>query len=104
MTAPNDIGKGTTDMTSLAFTRRHIELARPKVLVLTGGTSVKAVLDTTETITRMRGKWVNYRLGDGSELPTMPTFHPAFLLRTPASKRQSWLDLLAVDKKLKELG
>ena len=88
----------------LAFTRRHIELARPKVLVLTGGTSVKAVLDTTETITRMRGKWVNYRLADGRELPTMPTFHPAFLLRTPASKRQSWLDLLAVDKKLKELS
>ena len=52
----------------------------------------------------MRGKWVNYRMGDGSELPTMPTFHPAFLLRTPASKRQSWLDLLAVDKKLKELS
>ena len=88
----------------LAFTRRHIELARPKVLVLTGGTSVKAVLDTMETITRMRGKWATYRLGDGSELPTMPTFHPAYLLRTPASKRQSWLDLLAVDKKLKELG
>ena len=88
----------------LAFTRRHIELARPKVLVLAGGTSVKAVLDTTEGITRMRGKWVSYRLGDGTELPTMPTFHPAYLLRTPASKRLSWLDLLAVDKKLKELA
>ncbi|WIM10019.1 uracil-DNA glycosylase [Enhydrobacter sp.] len=87
----------------LAFTRRHIELARPKVLILAGGTSVKAVLDTTEGITRMRGKWVSYRLGDGTELPTMPTFHPAYLLRTPASKRLSWLDLLAVDKKLKEL-
>ena len=88
----------------LAFTRRHIELARPKVLLLAGGTSVKAVLDTTEGITRMRGKWVSYRLGDGTELPTMPTFHPAYLLRTPASKRLSWLDLLAVDKKLKELS
>jgi len=88
----------------LAFTRRHIELARPKVLLLAGGTSVKAVLDTTEGITRMRGKWVSYRLGDGTELPTMPTFHPAYLLRTPASKRLSWLDLLAIDKKLKELS
>ena len=38
------------------------------------------------------------------EVPTLPTFHPAYLLRTPASKRQSWLDLLALDKKLKELG
>ncbi len=88
----------------LAFTRRHIELAKPRLLVLAGGVSVKAVLDTTEGITRLRGKWATYRLADGTELPTMPTFHPAYLLRTPASKRQSWQDLLAIDKKLKELG
>jgi len=88
----------------LAFTRRHIELARPKVLVLAGGTAAKAVLDTTEGIMRLRGKWTSLRLDDGSELPTLPTFHPAYLLRTPASKRQSWSDLLALDKKLRELG
>jgi uracil-DNA glycosylase family 4 len=88
----------------LAFTRRHIELARPKVLLLAGGTAAKAVLDTTEGIMRMRGKWTSLRLDDGSELPTLPTFHPAYLLRTPASKRQSWSDLLALDKKLRELG
>ena len=88
----------------LAFTRRHIELAKPKVLVLAGGVAVKAVLDTTEGITRLRGKWTGYTLDDGSVIPTMPTFHPAYLLRTPASKRQSWQDLLAIDKKLKELS
>ena len=88
----------------LAFTRRHIELARPKLLVLAGGTAVKAVLDTTEGITRLRGKWATLRLDDGTEVPALPTFHPAYLLRTPASKRQSWWDLLSVDKKLKELG
>jgi DNA polymerase len=88
----------------LAFTRRHIELAKPKLLVLAGGVAAKAVLDTTDGIMRLRGKWASYRLSDGTELPTMPTFHPAYLLRTPASKRQSWQDLLAIDKKLKELG
>ncbi len=88
----------------LAFTRRHIELARPRLLVLAGGVAAKAILDTTDGIMRLRGKWVSYRLPDGSELPTLPTFHPAYLLRTPASKRQSWQDLLAIDKKLKELG
>jgi uracil-DNA glycosylase len=88
----------------LAFTRRHIELAQPKLLILAGGVAAKAVLDTTEGIMRLRGKWASYRLGDGTELPTMPTFHPAYLLRTPASKRQSWQDLLAIDRKLKELG
>jgi uracil-DNA glycosylase len=88
----------------LAFTRRHVELARPKILVLAGGTAAKAMLDTTEGIMRLRGKWTSLRLDDGTEVPTLPTFHPAYLLRTPASKRQSWLDLLAIDKKLKELG
>lgn len=88
----------------LAFTRRHIELAKPKLLVLAGGTSAKAMLETTEGIMRLRGKWTSLKLDDGTEVPTMPTFHPAYLLRTPASKRQSWLDLLAIDKKLKELG
>ncbi|MBV8393848.1 MAG: uracil-DNA glycosylase, partial [Alphaproteobacteria bacterium] len=60
----------------LAFTRRHIELARPKVLLLAGGTSAKAVLETTEGIMWLRGKWASYRLSDGTEVPTMPTFHP----------------------------
>ena len=88
----------------MAFTRRHIELARPKVLVLAGGTAAKSVLYTTEGIMRLRGKWTNLSLDDGSAVPTLPTFHPAYLLRTPASKRQSWLDLLSLDKKLRELG
>ena len=88
----------------MAFTRRHIELAGPKVLVLAGGTAAKSVLDTTEGIMRLRGKWTNLSLDDGSAVPTLPTFHPAYLLRTPASKRQSWSDLLSLDKKLRELG
>jgi uracil-DNA glycosylase family 4 len=88
----------------VAFTRRHIELAKPKVLVLAGGTAAKAMLETTEGIMRLRGKWTELKLDDGTAVPTMPTFHPAYLLRTPASKRQSWLDLLAIDKRLKELG
>jgi uracil-DNA glycosylase family 4 len=88
----------------MAFTRRHIELAQPKVLVLAGGTAAKSVLDTTEGIMRLRGKWTNLGLDDGSTVPTLPTFHPAYLLRTPASKRQSWSDLLSLDKKLRELG
>lgn len=88
----------------LAFTRRHIELARPKVVVLAGGTAAKSVLDTTEGIMRLRGKWTALTLDDGSTVPALPTLHPAYLLRTPASKRQSWADLLSLDKKLRELG
>ena len=48
--------------------------------------------------------YARVRLADGTEIPTMPTFHPAYLLRTPAAKRQSWQDLLAIDKRLKDLS
>lgn len=88
----------------LAFTRRHIELAQPRLVVLAGGTSAKSMLDTTEGIMRLRGKWATLRLDDGLEVPALPTLHPAYLLRTPASKRQSWQDLLQIDKRLRELG
>lgn len=90
--------------TCMAFTRRHIELAKPKLVVLAGGTAAKSVLDTTEGIMRLRGKWTTLSLDDGSTVPALPTLHPAYLLRTPASKRQSWTDLLSVDAKLRELG
>ena len=83
---------------------RHIALARPRVLVLAGGTAASALLPTSDGITRLRGKWTGYALADGTVIPAMPTFHPAYLLRTPASKRQSWQDLLAIDRKLRELS
>ena len=86
----------------LAFTRRHIELARPKLVVLAGATSAKAVLDTAEGITRLRGKWTSVRLDDGTEIPTMPTFHPAYLLRSPSYQRLAWQDLRSIANKLEE--
>jgi len=88
----------------LAFTRRHIELAKPKLLVLAGGVAAKAVLDTTDGIMRLRGKMGELSPQRRHRASHHATFHPAYLLRTPASKRQSWQDLLAIDKKLKELG
>lgn len=88
----------------LAFTRRHIELARPRILVLAGGTPAKTVLETTEGITKLRGRWTEYAIGDGTRIPTLPTLHPAYLLRTPASKRQSWRDLLLIRERLDLIG
>ncbi|HJQ57988.1 MAG TPA: uracil-DNA glycosylase, partial [Vineibacter sp.] len=87
----------------VAFARRHIELKRPKLLVLAGGVPAKSLLDTETGITRLRGRWFDYTLPDGTRLPTMPIFHPAYLLRTPASKRQTWLDLLNISERLDQL-
>jgi uracil-DNA glycosylase family 4 len=87
----------------LAFTRRHIELARPRILVLAGGTPASTLLETTEGITKLRGRWTEYLLGDGTRIPTLPTLHPAYLLRTSGAKRQSWRDLLLIQERLEVL-
>jgi DNA polymerase len=85
------------------FLIRHIELKQPKVLVLLGGTPVKHVLNIDEGITRTRGRWGRYPL-NGVEIPALPTFHPAYLLRQPAAKKLAWLDLMALKLRLRELG
>jgi uracil-DNA glycosylase len=75
------------------FVERHIELVAPKVLILVGAAAAQGLLGTTEGITRLRGRWFQYRLGEGT-IPAMPIFHPAYLLRQPAQKRETWRDLL----------
>jgi DNA polymerase len=87
------------------FIQRHIALMRPKVIVLLGDTAAKTLTERTEGITRMRGKWFSWTDPDsGAAIPMLPTFHPAFLLRSPSQKREAWADLLAVKRKLAELG
>jgi len=84
----------------LPFVARHIELAAPKILAFVGGTAAKTMLETTTGIMRLRGKWHEYRTPDGASIPAMPIFHPAYLLRSPAQKREAWRDLLAIKAKL----
>lgn len=83
------------------FIERHIALVRPRVLVCVGGISAKTLLDKTEGITRLRGRWFSVQ-PDGVDEPvrTMATFHPAYLLRQPSQKRQAWRDLLAIRTEL----
>ena len=85
------------------FVERQIELIAPKLLVFVGGTAAQALLGRTEGITRLRGRWIDYRR-DGVVIPTLPTFHPAYLLRQPGLKRQSWADFLAIRRKLDEVA
>lgn len=85
----------------LPFLTRHIELVDPAVLLLLGGAAVSALLARTDSITRLRGGFIDYsspRLA--APIPAMPTFHPAYLLRTPLQKREAWRDLLLVKQRL----
>lgn len=85
----------------LPFVSRHIELVDPKLLLLLGGASASALLARHEGINRLRGRWYDYASpGLPRPVPAMATFHPAYLLRTPAAKRDAWRDLLQVKKRL----
>ncbi len=89
----------------LPFVFRHIVLSQPKVLVLAGGTAASALLPMSEGITRLRGRWFDLAIpGLDTPLPTLPMFHPAYLLRTPERKREAWRDLLALKQKLAEFN
>ncbi len=79
----------------LPFLERHIALAEPDVLVLMGNTPCQALLGRTG-ITRMRGSWVEV-----GKIPTLPMFHPAYLLRNPIAKREAWADLLELNARLR---
>ncbi|MFT8244082.1 uracil-DNA glycosylase [Roseomonas sp. BN140053] len=83
----------------LPFARRHIALARPRHLVLLGGTAAKALLGAKEGITRLRGRWMRLEV-EGQSIPTLATLHPAYLLRQPAAKRDAWQDLLLLRQTL----
>ena len=85
----------------LPFVLRHIALARPRVLVLAGGTAASALLPVSDGITRLRGRWFDLAVpGLDKPVPTLAMFHPAFLLRTPERKREAWRDLLALKARL----
>jgi len=73
------------------FIERQIELAAPDILVTVGGPSSQALLGVPG-IMAARGKWREYQVG-GRAIPALPTLHPAYLLRNPIAKRQSWIDL-----------
>jgi DNA polymerase len=78
------------------YLREQLEIVAPKVIVALGATAVEGLIGMSGGITRLRGQWKLYRT-----IPVMPTFHPAYLLRNPAAKREVWADLQAV---LKQLG
>ena len=73
------------------FLFRQIDVIQPKVIVALGTFAARALLRTLDPISRLRGRVFEYR---GAKL--IPTFHPAYLLRNPASKREVWEDMKLV--------
>ena len=84
------------------FVHRQIELVAPKLLVTLGNVPTQALFATNQGITRMRGQWKTLSINSWSG-PTLPTLHPAFLLRTPSAKAQAWKDMLALKAAMRKL-
>jgi DNA polymerase len=78
------------------FIRRQVELIKPKVIVTLGRFGLQSLTEKSYGISAVRGQWLEY---NGIKL--MPTYHPAYLLRTPAAKKDVWADMKKV---MAELG
>ncbi len=79
------------------FLFRQLDVIRPRVVVALGGFAIRTLLETDEAVSRLRGRVFDYR---GAKL--IPTFHPAFLLRSPERKRDVWEDMKRVRALLAE--
>ena len=84
------------------FLLRHMELIDPKIILLVGGIAFQALTGQTG-IMKNRGQWVTISVND-REIPTLPIYHPAFLLRQPSLKKDSWRDMLALREKMTQIN
>ena len=73
------------------FLRREIAAVQPEIIVVLGNTAMKNLLDLKQGITRVRGQFQDYQ-----GVKVMPTFHPAYLLREPVKKKETWEDIKKV--------
>ena len=78
---------------------RTIEIVDPAIIVCLGATPARVLTGSTQGITRLRGKWLDYPL-NGRAVPLLPTLHPAYLLRQPLQKRLAWRDFLSLKLRL----
>ncbi len=85
----------------LPFLLRHLAIVRPRRLVMLGALATRALTGLTEGIRRLRGRWVEVTIPNRAHpVPALPTYHPAYLLRTQAAKREAWADLIALRRAL----
>lgn len=95
---------------ALPFIERHIQIARPKILIFCGAVAAKALLNSEQGISRLRSRWHDYKTLTPElmtlctdSFPALCTYHPSYLLRTPAQKKYSWGDMIEIDRKIRAL-
>ena len=86
----------------LPYLIKHIEIIKPKIILLLGSTALNAIIGNEVVISKARGKWVEKKIGSHST-SIISSFHPAFLMRQPDQKKMAWIDLKMIKKKIVEL-
>ncbi len=84
----------------LPFVKKQIEIINPDYLLTLGAIATNSLLGTGETMSQLRGHWLEYQTSDGKTIKTLATYHPAYLLRTPAQKNKVWSDFLRFKKEI----
>ncbi len=88
----------------LPYLMRHIALVKPRFILLTGALAAQAVLARSDSVSRLRGQWWDYQASElDKPIPALVTYHPAYLLRSPHQKKESWRDLRLLKKKIESI-
>ena len=86
----------------LPYLKNHIDIIKPKILVLLGSTALNTIIGNEVVISKARGKWIQKEIGTVKPW-IIASFHPAFLMRQPEQKKLAWIDLKMIRDKLKTL-
>lgn len=90
-----------SEKTCFSFLEREIALVRPQIICAMGEIATRQLTGSSEPLARVRGKFTKYRYQSEREIVVIPTYHPRFLLQNKEMKRATWLDLQAVEKRLR---
>ena len=86
----------------LPYLKTHIEIIKPKIILLLASTALNALIGNEVVISKARGKWTQKEIGSIKPW-IISSFHPAFLMRQPEQKKLAWIDLKMLRDKLKNL-
>ena len=102
---PPDNRKPTTTEINQFFPliKKHVDLIKPKIILLLGSTALETFFNKKYSITKIRGTWLEIQINN-KIYDCLPSFHPAFLLRQPDQKKFSWVDLKLIRDRLAKIN
>ncbi|MCQ2740621.1 MAG: uracil-DNA glycosylase, partial [Alphaproteobacteria bacterium] len=86
----------------LPFLKKQMKIITPDYIVALGAVAVNSLLGNADTISKLRGKWLEYEISEKKKAQIIATYHPAYILRTPAQKAKVWSDFLRLKKAMNE--